>query len=293
MRRYLPAILFICLLSAPAAAGPHRTEQDFPRRISDRETLRETIPAQDARGLMVDNFHGSISIVGHDGSDIRVTARRTIRAGSAADLDRAMGEVSLKIDRAGKWILVCVDGPFKDPWDCIEWNQRNRHDESRYRVTYDFEIEVPRSLKYELSTIHGDLVVSGMRDDFAAHTVEGTIDITDAAGSGHAQSVNGPVRVTFAENPTRASEFGTVNGEVEVSFRDDLSADLVFDTMNGEILSDFDYTPLPLTATTIGGRSRGDAMFRLEVNSGIRISGGGPRLRFSNINGNILIRKSR
>ena len=101
--------------------------------------------------------------------------------------------------------------------------------------------------------------------------------------------------ISFAENPEENSEFGTVNGEVDVSFKRGLSADLMFDTMNGEVMTDFEYAPLTLVPRKIEqrGRSGHSTTYKVELQSGIRIADGGPRFRFSNINGNIFIRKSR
>src|SRR5260221_948678 len=59
------------------------------------------------------------------------------------------------------------------------------------------------------------------------------IQIRNIAGSGTARTVNGPVKVSFRQNPREASDFETVNGAIELQFARDLSADFRFKTFNG------------------------------------------------------------
>src|SRR5262249_5033112 len=113
--------------------------------------------------------------------------------------------------------------------------ERGRDDERwervHYDVRFDFTVRVPRETRIRLCTINGgDLIVTGTEGAFDVDNVNGRIEMSAVAGSGHARTVNGPVKVSFTANPTEASSFKTVNGNVDVSFVDGLSADFSMKT---------------------------------------------------------------
>ena len=81
--------------------------------------------------------------------------------------------------------------------------------------------------------------------NFSVHNVNGRIEMQNVAGSGTAKTVNGPVKVSFRENPREKSDFATINGNVELYFVRGLAGDFRFKTMNGAVYSDFEMTSLP------------------------------------------------
>jgi len=258
--------------------------------IVETRTIREIIPLEGLRSFAVDNLYGAITAVGDSGSDIRMVVSERIEAVDRAALEQARREVTLEISTDGDRILVCVDGPFREPNDCEDWT-RNLRPRRQYRVVYEFELRVPRSIDLAVRTIEGDLDVSDVRGRLEVGGVQGKVEIVGAAGPVKAGTVNGPVHVRFAENPREDSTFGTVNGEIDVVFQPDMSADLSFDTMNGEVLTDFEHKILPPVAKRTESQNAGTT-YRLEVDSAIRIGHGGPRHRFTNINGDITIHRN-
>jgi hypothetical protein len=262
---------------------------DGAHAIVETRTRRETIPLDGVRSLVVDNLNGAIVVTGDGGDDIRMVVSERIEAKDRAELEQARREASLTITRDGDRILVCADGPFRDPDDCTEW-ARGFRSERRYRVIYEIELRVPRSIDLEVRTIDGDVTVSEVRGRLEVGGVNGALEIAGAAGPVQAGTVNGAVTVRFAENPREDSTFGTVNGEIDVVFQPGMSADLSFDTMNGEVMTDFEHRILPPVARRTESR-QGGTTYRLEVDSAIRIGAGGPRHRFTNINGDITIRR--
>lgn len=289
MKRLRTALLLACgVLVAVSIAGAYGRD-----RYGERETgtIRRTIPLEPGQDLIVDIVHGSITVTGTGGSEVRLVAVETIEGKSRERVEQARQEVSLEVQSTPDGVLICQDGPFRDPYDCTEW-RRNHRGRSRYRVTYDIELQVPREVGLEVSTVEGDLEVTGVRGDFTVHGVNGGVEMSEIVGSGRATTVNGPVRVRFLENPREDCRFETVNGEIDVGFRDGLSADLRFKTMNGKVLSDFDYRMLPPEPVTTESE-RGRTIYRMSGRAGIRISSGGPHFSFENINGDILVRRGR
>jgi DUF4097 and DUF4098 domain-containing protein YvlB len=108
------------------------------------------------------------------------------------------------------------------------------------------------------------------------------------AGSGSARTVNGPVIVSFRQNPRENSEFKTVNGNIELRFAHDLSADFRFKTFNGGVYSDFPVTTSP--AHAIQEERRGGKMvYRADRFTEARVNSGGPEIQIENLNGDIRI----
>ena len=261
--------------------------------VVETRTYSQNIPLEGLRGLTVDNVHGAITVTADGGEEIRMVVSERIEAEDRDSLERARQDLSLRIDRRADRIVVCADGPFREPDDCTEWLQELGFHRPRpkYRAVYGIELHVPRSIDLRIATIEGDLAVTGVRGRLDVHGVNGDVRIEDAAGPAKAGTVNGTVLVRFSENPKDDSTFSSINGEIDVFFRPDLSADFSFETMNGEILSDFEYRVLPAVANRTVSRN-GGTTYRLDVDSAIRIGGGGPHHRFKNINGEITIHRN-
>jgi DUF4097 and DUF4098 domain-containing protein YvlB len=130
--------------------------------------------------------------------------------------------------------------------------------------------------------------VSNVNGSFVVRNVNGDIVMDNMAGSGTARTVNGPVIVSFRQNPRENSDFKTVNGNVEIRFAHDLSADFRFKTFNGGIYSDFPVTSLPVHA--IEAEHKGaKVVYRADRFTGARVNAGGPEIQIENLNGDIRI----
>ena len=118
--------------------------------------------------------------------------------------------------------------------------------------------------------------------------LRGCVSSNAFAYPGTARTVNGPVIVSFRQNPRENSEFKTINGNVELRFAHDLSADFRFKTFNGGIYSDFPVTTLPVHAIQQERRG-GKVVYRTDRFTGARVNAGGPEIQIENLNGDIRI----
>lgn len=274
----------LLLLTALAASW------NGPDAIVETRTIRQNLPLAGSRGLTVDNLYGAITAIGDGGDDVRMVITERIEAEDRTQLELARQEVSLESSRQGDRILLCVDGPFRDPDDCTKW-ARGLHAKARYRVVYEFELRVPRTIDLTMQTVEGDLDVSQVRGRLEVGGVKGSVEIRDAVGPVQAGTVSGPLRVRFAENPREDSRFSNIDGTIDVGFQPDMSADLSFETMSGKVVTDFDYQVLQPLVRRAESKSAGTT-YRLEVDSGIRIGHGGPHHRFTSISGDITIHRN-
>jgi hypothetical protein len=250
------------------------------------EKIEKSFPMPSAhRTLEIDNVWGSIEVVGASSDQAKLTINKSIRAESKEKLEQARKDVTLDITQQPDALKLYVNGPFR--CDCHDCN-RSRDDDG-YIVKMDFQLQVPRDIDIKIKTVNeGRVSVRDINGSFLVRNVNGDIQINNIAGSGTARTVNGPVKVSFRQNPREASDFQTVNGNIELQFARDLSADFRFKTFNGGIYSDFPVTAMPVAAMQQERRG-GKVIFRADRYTSARIASGGPQIKVENLNGDIRI----
>jgi hypothetical protein len=271
------------------AAGWQSDDDDSgsSMKLHDQETIRKTFALPAAhKTLEVDNVFGSIVVTGVAGDQVQLVVEKTIHAESEERMAAAKKEVKLDITEQPDLLKLYVDGPFRCHCDdeCGGW-----HGDRGYSVKMDFTLQVPQNVDVKLRTVNsGRVQVKDVTGKFSVRNVNGGIEMANIAGSGQARTVNGPVKVSFRENPRENSDFGTVNGNVELSFVRGLAADFRFKTFNGNIYSDFEMTslpPRPVQADQHNGRFR----YRSDRFTGGRVGSGGPEIKADNLNGDIRV----
>lgn len=284
-------VLFAMLLHAMPVVQDDDEDDDDDKPVSalqQKETIQKsfTLSGTGERYLDIDNVFGSIEVITAPGDQIQVTANKTIHADTNAEVERAKKEVTLDVTQDGNIVKLYVNGPFRCNRNCNDcWQDRDRD----YEVTYDFKVSVPERIGLKVRTVnHGFVRVKGVQGDFNVGNVNGPIDMDDIGGSGRAKTVNGRVHVSFRQNPTKDSEFGTINGNVDLYFNPGLSADFRFKTMQGGIFTDFPMTQLP-SQQPVAERKNGKFRFRTDRYSGGRIGSGGPNIKLENLNGDLRV----
>lgn len=283
---YSLAMLLLPQVSKPIhAAGDD--DSDSSLRLKEQETIRKSFNlTADHKTLEIDNIFGSIEVTGGEGNQVQLVVNKTISAESKDRMEAAKKEVTLDITDQPDFLKFYVNGPFR--CNCNDGCEGNRGDRG-YRVKMDFQLQVPRNIEVKLKTVNsGHVRVQDVTGNFSVHNVNGGIEMLNVAGSGLAKTVNGPVKVTFRENPRENSDFATINGNVELYFVHGLSGDFRFKTMNGHVFSDFDMTSLP--AQPVSAEQRGTKfVYRSDRYTGGRIGSGGPEIKAENLNGDIRV----
>ena len=127
------------------------------------------------------------------------------------------------------------------------------------------------------SSGNGDVEVLGAGGPVNAHSGNGQIDVITTLGPVQATTGNGSIDVEMsAIRGTENMSFRSGNGRVSVTLPEDYNGELETSTGNGHLVSDF--------ALSVEGR-----LDRQRVRA--TIGKGGPRLRMSSGNGNIVLRK--
>jgi hypothetical protein len=288
VRIMLSRMLTVTAIIAVTAAGAEAQRASRYPVVDESTITRELSFAPGGeRALEVRIINGFIRVTGTDDNTVQMSIRKVIRAETDADLADARRDVQLNfVERAPRLEAVVRDARGHA---CGEhWNDSGRQPRVRYNVTFDFTIRVPKNTRLRLCTINGGEVrVQGTAGDFEVSNVNGEIEMDQVAGSGSATTVNGPVTVSFTDNPREPSVFHTVNGNVEVTFRDDLSADLKMKTFNGGLFTDFDVEPLAQQPSAASGRPNGRFVYRSNEFTRVRTGSGGPEHTFETLNGNV------
>jgi hypothetical protein len=282
-------ILFIAISAfGLAVTGQTASHRDY--KVEEREAIHHVFSNDSS--LDVDCVNGSITVTGDNGNTIRVEGEKIVRAADPAEAQRAKREVALDINEKDGVAQLYVNGPFRDSGHATQDHGFHDHSDREYEVAYNFTIHVPRATELRLRTINGDVKTEETAGRFDVHNINGGITMTSVAGSGTADTLNGPTVVAFRENPKADSYFKSFNGRVDVSFQPGLSADLRLKTFNGHAYTDFEVTAL---AAVAGSAERKNARFVYKSNEfhGVRVGAGGPELKFETFNGDIRIQKAR
>jgi hypothetical protein len=268
--------------------GGRHHDSDYTLR--EEETINKTFPiGSGRRTLDVDNVNGSVEVVGGQGDKVQLVIKKTLRAESKDRMEAAKKEVTLDITDQADLLKFYVNGPFRCNCNGDGDGCRGDHGDHGYEVSMDFQLQVPRNMDVKLKTVNGgQMIVRNIAGKFAVSNVNGRIEMQDIAGSGRARTVNGPVKVSFKENPKENSDFATINGDVELRFAKGLSADFRFKTFNGSVYSDFEMASLPAHNAAAEQRN-GKFVFRSDRFTGGRIGSGGPEIKAENMNGSIRV----
>jgi hypothetical protein len=289
------AMLAIAVATSGFAQG-RRQQTDSRMSVIDESTISRTLHfAGSGSDRLVDvrTINGFIHVTGGDGADVQFEVRKLIRAETEADLLDAQRNVRLDIAERTPRIEAIVRDPRNQVCGEPSHNRRD-WERPRYEVRFDFTVRVPPGTRLRLCTVNGgDVRVDGTSGDFEVDNVNGHITMEDIRGSGSAQTVNGPVQVSFTENPATASIFKTVNGNVVVTFQGGLSADLKMKTFNGGLFTDFDVQTLPDVPGDMTRLPNGGFVYRANRFTNVRVGGGGPELTFETLNGNVRALRAR
>lgn len=271
-RRTTLALAFVLpALALPAVALPSTASaQDF------------TWSGNVSRGNWVRtrNVNGGIVVARGTGDQVRVTASKKAGPGG----DTSIVRVTAVQAASGGDVLVCAIWDNHGTCDENGYRQGRRNeswgdgDSDRRNVSVEFRVELPAGVRLDASSVNGRIDISGATSEVRASTVNGAITASSTGGPVRANTVNGGIDVRMGTlSGTEELSYSTVNGSVKVRLPENVNADVELSTVNGSL-----ETAFPLT---MQGR-----MDRRHIRA--RLGNGGPRLRFSTVNGSVELLKN-
>lgn len=244
----------------------------------DRLTVRLSDPSRPGQ-VKVSLINGGITVKAYEGKDILVEAHNR-------------DQIPVRVEGGMHRLSVGTTGLTADE----ENNQVNIATESIFRAV-DVVLTVPVHTSLSLRTVNdGSISVTGVDGDLDITIVNGGMTLENVSGSTVAHTINGRIVAKFARvNPEKAMAFSSLNGDIDVTFPADLKADLILHSERGDVLSDFDVQIQRSFGQTIvedSGHSGGKYRVRTDGSVHATINGGGSAIQFTNLNGNIYIRKA-
>jgi hypothetical protein len=274
--------------AAPAAERDRLREYPVQKKEDIQKTLKFADTSEPGE-VIVDNVFGPIKVEGYAGAEVLLVAHKTIYAKTEDKAARAEEEVKLDIQEKGRTVDIYVDGPFRDR----DHGRRGYHSwrNPGYEVHYAFELKVPFKTDVAVSTVtDGDVEVSGVEGEFDVHNVNGKLRLSEVAGSGTAETVNGVLTAGFKKAPSGPCSFKTINGDLVITLPGSVSADFRLKTFNGQVYSDFAVTSLP-SRPPVREEAKGKFVYKSDRSFGVRAGQGGPEISLDTMNGDILIKK--
>jgi hypothetical protein len=244
-----------------------------PAAAATREKTLENVYPLDAGGrVVVENVNGTVAVTSWDRDEVRVVARKRVRAGSAERASAGLAALKVMVAAKPDELRVRTRHPRHGVDGVLGWLRG-----AGVSSSVSYELTVPHGVRLDAETVNGRIDLDGVDGDLTLTTVNGSIRVRDARGRLEADTVNGRIDVELvAVAPAADLAFSTTNGSIEVALPEDIRTRLEVRTTNGGIDVDF-----PVEVQGTWGSRRVDA----------DINGGGGRLTVSTTNGGIHIRR--
>lgn len=245
------------------------------------EIFERTLDLAPGGSLSLDNVNGGITVRSWDRQEVKIWAKKVVKASSESTAREILQAIEIVIDSAAGVIEIETRLPRKKLG-------------GRQQVSVKYELTVPREVAVSLVSTNGGIRVEGLAGEVDVETANGGIHVEDVGGSVRAHTTNGGIKAydirgavearttnggIFVEMRTGSiSEdisFITTNGSVELRMQPDLAVRIEARTSNGRVSSDF--------SSPEGQPSRK----RLAVD----LNGGGPTIELKTSNGSIRLRE--
>lgn len=174
------------------------------------------------------NINGSIKVTTWDSPQVRLIA---VKKSSDPSL---LKYVDVKVESDASSFTVKAE--YDEDMNKQEREWRNFGD-----LKIEFELTVPRTATLDsISTVNGDVSITGATGRTKASTVNGTVKATDLSGEAKLTTVNGSVEADFDQlAPTGSIDLTTVNGKVNLALPSDANATIKATSLSGSISNDF------------------------------------------------------
>jgi hypothetical protein len=211
----------------------------------------------------LDNINGAVHISTWDRNEVKVDAVKY------ADSKERLDGAHIDIDSGKDYVSIRTKYRAHDL--TFNWGSHNNPASVEYVLT------VPRNARLdEIKLINGSLDVTGAAGEVHASCINGKLEAHNLSGRADLSTVNGHLDARFDQLGTSSVELHSVNGSVELTIPSDSRAEIEASTVSGGIENDFG---LHVNHHNFVGHDlRGE------------LGTGGPRVTLENVNGRIEIR---
>lgn len=232
--------------------------------------------------IEIKGIAGDIRAVATSGSRVEVVA---VKRGRRRNFD----EVQFEVVEDDDGVTICAMYPERrgrrarrgEPYVCDPGGWHNNVHIDDVDVDVDFEVRVPRGVRFTGRTISGNVEAEGLDSFVLARTVSGDIYVS-TSDLADAMTVSGSIDVTMGRADWRGDlDFHTVSGDITISFPESLNTEIEFESLSGDMDSDFPITITSRRNRWIGGRISGT------------IGDGGRSLSLKTVSGDVRLHRGR
>jgi hypothetical protein len=231
-----------------------------------REEFHQTYGLSVTGRVSLENLNGGVQIKVWDRPAVQVDAIKK------AYRQNRLNEAQIQVDATEESIRIKTEYPNE--------NQSFRGDERRWEnpAIVDYVLTVPRKAILEsIELVNGSLDIDGVEGNVKASSINGRLNARGLAGEARLSTVNGSLNASFTQlNESKSISLGSVNGSLTIVIPSNANASVKAGTVHGGISSDF--SGLKVKHGEYVGHSMDG-----------QIGAGGPRIKLSNVNGEIRI----
>jgi DUF4097 and DUF4098 domain-containing protein YvlB len=254
---------------AGAPVGHASVNAGDPQGNSDEvsEEFHQAYPLGATGRVSIANINGSVRIAVWDQNEVKVDAVK--RASSKEALDETKIEVSNTADS------VRIKTEYPDS----NWSRGDKENRRHHSASVEYTLTVPRKARLDsVELVNGSLDIEGVEGDVEAACVNGSVKARGLSGEVKLSTVNGGVEAMITRlDDAKPTSLSSVNGSITLTIPGNANAQVKASTIHGRITNDF-------------GLQVNDGEFVGHDLSG-QIGTGGTRIRLSNVNGSISIKR--
>lgn len=208
------------------------------------------------------NVNGDVRITAWDRNEVKVDAVKSART------KERMDEAQIVVEASGNRVFIKTQYPEHD----LTFSDENVNNPA----SVEYTLMVPRGARLDrIEVVNGSLEITGAAGEVRASCVNGRLTAKDLAGDSTLSSVNSGVDASFTRMPSRLV-LKSVNGTVTLTVPSDVNAEVSAKTVNGAIDNDFGLHVHH--GRYVGHDLRG------------QIGSGGARIDLEDVNGTIALR---
>lgn len=255
-------------LIRPAAGADISQDKAVTQGDMLTEEFHQSYPLSANGRVSIQNINGGVRIAVWDQNEVKVDAVKKARQREELD------EVKIEVVNTADSVRIKTNYPDREQ----SFNDQGSRRRNSW-ATVEYTLTIPRKAQLDSAElVNGSLDIEGAEGDVKAACVNGRIKATGLMGEVKLSTVNGGVEATIVRfDDTKGVTLNSVNGTIVLIIPANASAQVKANTVHGAITNDF-------------GLQVNDGEYVGHDLSG-QIGSGGPRVRLSNVNGPISIKR--
>ena len=231
-------------------------------------TWNKVVPS--GKTIAIRGVNGDIMAEPAAGNEVQVIAKKS---GSRSDVR----DVKIEVVEHEDGVTICAVYPSRNGRE-NECEPHRGHSSTRDNdASVDFEVRVPRGVKFNGSTVTGSVRATGLTADVKASSVSGNVRVS-TTGLVRASTVSGSITVRMGRTDWENTlSFSTVSGSILLEMPENLNTDVRVSTVSGSLDSDW---PMTMNGRRFSPRNLSGT-----------IGSGGRELKLSTVSGDIELRK--